>query len=200
MTGAPRLVTTLGLSMKIERALMKYGMFSVEQLQKAGPDRIKSVPRVGAPGLRSLKRQLKKAGMDLTVSRPLGRKVPNRQQEIERLYLAGESLQSIGDIFGLTRERVRQIVNTIFTPETLEQAKQQHFQNHVASPSSRTTTVNYLIGIAENCATQAIFIEDTGIPRDTLVKMLPEVAAVFKSRHIRKPDPAVRATEAPQNP
>src|SRR5262249_50779500 len=143
MSDSPRLVTTLGLPRRVALALLREGLFSVAQLQRVGHNRIKS--RVGTVGLRLIKQQLKKAGIDLPAPRSLGRKAPNRQLEIESLYLAGETLQSIGETFHISRERVRQIINKSFPPESLQQAKQQHYQNYIAPHEG---AVRYLMGIA----------------------------------------------------
>jgi hypothetical protein len=179
MTDTPRLVTTLGLPRKVELALLKQSLFSVEQLEKVGAERIKH--KIGPFGLRSIKRQLKKAGSELPVPLCLGRKAPNRDAEIQRLYLAGESLQSIGDTFDLTRERVRQLVERIFTPEVLEEARQTHYENYHAP---RVAARKYLMQIAEGC-TQAAFVNQTGIPRDILITILPDVNALIKARRGR---------------
>jgi hypothetical protein len=179
MMDTPRLITTLGLPRKVELALLKEGLFSVEQLRKIGEEHIRD--KVGAFGLRWIKRQLKNAGTELPRPVPLGRKAQNREAEMRRLYLAGESLQMIGDTFDLTRERVRQIVDKTFPPEELEQAKQTHYQNYHAP---RVAAKKYLMQIAEG-HTQATFTKETGIPRPILITMLPEVNAKILARRIR---------------
>lgn len=60
-------------------------------------------------------RLAKKAGVELSRGRPKGavmnKEMVSRNAEMARRYVEGETLQSIGDDYGITRERVRQIVN-----------------------------------------------------------------------------------------
>jgi hypothetical protein len=187
MTDTPRLVTTLGLPRKVELGLLKRGLFSVEQLKKIGTDRIKA--EVGTFGLRWVKRQLKKAGMELPIPASLGRKAPNRDAEIQRLYLAGESLHAIGDIFGLSHQRIGQLVDKIFPPQMLERAKQTHFENYHAP---RIAAKKYLMQIAET-HNQAAFIKETGISYDILVTMLPDVNARIKAHSAKDAIASIKA-------
>ncbi len=106
----------LGLSLRVQNCLLIAGINCLDDLLKLSTKDLSEMHNLGQKGIYEIQSTLKKSNIDelkdfVTRAKNSKRKLSDRQKKILDLWnSADHTYESIGEIFGLSRERIRQII------------------------------------------------------------------------------------------
>ncbi len=166
---------------EIKSLLIKKGILSIDQLCSYTKERLKKTLGIKKREVNKLERYLKRRGKNLFEINT--KDYPNFVQIII-LFRRGETLEDIGLKFGLTRERIRQIINnTINNEDELIALKDEHHINNKNYPrEARKNLIIYLENIAKNFYLITDFIKETKISLNVIHMYLPEIVDLFNQK------------------
>jgi len=176
------LISQIYLPKEIKILLMRKGIISIDQLCYYTEERLRKTLGVKKRAVQKIKKYLKRNGWNLFEIVP-NNIYPLFMQMIV-LFRKGETLEDIGLKFGLTRERIRQIINDNMSDEDkLIAIKQEHdINNKNYSKEARKNLIIYLGNVAKNFYLITDFVKKTKIPLNVIHMHLPEIAEVFNQK------------------